>query len=99
MWEIKKFEISHHFSKLENLQSEKTLTYSLLYKGGNTLISLKETTSDKKIYVESCLLPETDFAYAENVAVLMCENCVDIYTWKNLLEDIGIKYIVTEPNA
>ncbi|MGN0494078.1 MAG: hypothetical protein ACI4F7_10560 [Acutalibacteraceae bacterium] len=98
MSEKKTYELSRHFSKLENLQNEKTLTYSVLDKGGDSVISLKGSTPDR-IYTESCFLPGIGFAYAKSIAVLLCENSFDISTWKEALDDIGVKYILTESRA
>lgn len=98
MSEKKTYKLSRHFSELENLQNEKTLTYSVLDRGGGSVISLKGTSRDR-IYTESCFLPDTGFAYAKSIAVLLCENSFDIGTWKEALDDIGIKYILTESQA
>lgn len=97
MSETKKYEISCHFSSLENLQTEKTLTYCVLEKGDDAIIALNVATPTNN-YTESCLLPGTGFAYAKNIATLLCENCFDISTWKYVLDDIEVEYIVTESN-
>lgn len=97
MLKMRKYELSHHFSRLENLQSEKTLTYCVLENEDYTTISLERTTPTNK-YTESCLLPGIDFAYAKNIAILLCENGFDISTWKELLDDMEVKYIVIESN-
>lgn len=94
----KEYKLSHHFSRLEKLQNEKTLTYCVFENGGDTIISLERTTPANK-YTESCILLDIGFAYAKNIAILLCENCFDISTWKEALDDIGVKYIVTESNV
>lgn len=98
MSENKTYELSHHFSRLENLQKEKTVTYSVIDRDGGSIIILKRLTPEKTC-TESCFLPETGFNYAKNIAVLLCENSFDINTWKEALDDIGIKYVLTESRA
>ena len=95
MSESKTYQLSHHFSKLGNLQNEKTITYAVFDQNGGSTIVLKEITP-KRTYTESCFLPKTDFAYAKKIATLLCENCIEISSWKETLEDIGINYSLTE---
>lgn len=98
MSEKKTYEMSHHFSKLESLQDEKTVTYSVVDRGGGSVIILKRLTPEK-IYTESCFLPGTEFNYAKNIAVMLCENSFDMNTWKEALDDIGIKYVLTDSRS
>lgn len=95
MSEKRRYQLSHHFSNLNSLQSEKTITYSVLDRDGGSVISLEGLTP-KAAYTESCFLPGTAFAYAKDIAVLLCENSIDISTWKEALDEIGIEYILTE---
>ena len=98
MSENKTYELSRHFSHLESLQNEKTVTYSVIERDGGSVIEIKRLTPEKTD-TESCFLPETEFNYAKSIAVLLCENSFDINIWKEALEDIGIKYILTESCA
>lgn len=95
MSEKKTYQLSHHFSNLKNLQQEKTITYSVLDRNGGSMISLEGLTPESE-YIESCFLPGTAFAYAKDIAVLLCENSIDMSTWKETLDEIGIEYILTE---
>lgn len=95
MTENKTYQLSRHFSRLESLQNEKTVTYSVLDRDGGSTIILKRLTPENT-YTESCFLPDITFSYAKNIAVLLCENSFDISTWKEALEDIGIRYVLTE---
>lgn len=94
----KTYEVSRHFSRIENLQNEKTVTYLVIERDDGSEIVL-ESITHKKTHTESCFLPRIEFDYAKNVATLLCENSFDINAWKEELEDIGINYVLTESCA
>ena len=95
MPENKTYQLSRCYSELDGLQRAKTLTCSVIAKNGGSAIVLT-SKSKENVDTETCLLPETPYERAKDIATMLVENSLEIGIWMDVLEEIGVKYVPVE---
>lgn len=89
------YQLSRCYSELKGLQKAKTITYSVFAKDNGAIIALR-SKSKEEIYAQSCFLPETSYEKAKDIATMLIENSLEKSIWINILDEIGVRYILMD---